>query len=395
MCPVMVVAYRFIRRRQWVFMDNLSKRFTGPSARYRSRLPGSGGNFSSIPGVSCAGGLASPVLRHAACGLMIGALASGIPAVCQAQESPTPTRTLLVLTNAESGLSIVDVATNKVVTRVPTGANPHEVAVSADGRLAYVADYGNQTPGTTLTVIDLTTRKAVKTVKLPGLTRPHGIVERGGKLYFTAETSESVARYDPAADKIDWQASTGQKLSHMLAVAPDGKTLYTANIGSDTVTAVAIPSGRTTQIPTGKGPEGIALSPDGKTVWAANRGDGTVSVIDTATSRVVKTLPAGKLPIRAAFTPDGKRVLISDPVSGELHVYDAAKQELEQAFPVGAGGMAIVVTPDSGTAYIALRNTGNIAIVDLKVLKVTGKIEGVGMVPDGMAWSERKPAGAG
>jgi DNA-binding beta-propeller fold protein YncE len=114
-------------------------------------------------------------------------------------------------------------------------------------------------------------------------------------------------------------------------------------------------------------------------------------VIDTATSRVVKTLPAGKLPIRAAFTPDGKRVLISDPVSGELRVYDAAKQELEQAFPVGTGGMAIVVTPDSGTAYIALRNTGDVAIVDLKTLKVTGKIEGVGAVPDGMAWAERKP----
>ena len=125
----------------------------------------------------------------AALGLLTLAIATCASPSCQAQEPPTPARTLLVLTNAESGLSIVDVATNKVITRVATGANPHEVTVSADGKFAYVADYGNQTPGSTLTVIDLVARKTVKTVKLPGLTRPHGIVEQGGKIYFTAETS--------------------------------------------------------------------------------------------------------------------------------------------------------------------------------------------------------------
>jgi YVTN family beta-propeller protein len=318
-------------------------------------------------------------------GLSVGASPS-----CRAQETPTPARALLVLSNAESGLSIVDAASGKVIARVPTGTNPHEVTVSADGKTAYVANYGNQTPGSSLTVIDLAARKAVKTVNLPGLVRPHGIVEHRGKVYFTAEANEAVARYDPATDKVDWQATTGQKISHMLVVAPDGKTLYTANAASDTVTALFIPSGKTIHIPTGKGPEGISIAPDDKTVWAANRGDGTLSVIDTATHRVIKTLPAGKLPIRAAFTPDGKRVLVTDPVSGDLRVYDAAKQELEQAFPVGGGGMAIVVTPDSGTAYVALRNTGAVAVVDLKTLKVTGKIEGVGAVPDGMAWAERR-----
>lgn len=318
-------------------------------------------------------------------------LSLGISPSCHAQEptSPTPSSALVVLTNVESALSIVDVATKKVIARLPTGKNPHEVTVSRDGKLAYVSDYGNQTPGDSLTILDLTTQKPVKTVKLEGLQRPHGIVEQGGKIYFTLEANETVARYDPVAGKVDWQAKTGQKVSHMLAVAPDGKTLYTANIGSDSVTAIAIPAGTATHVATGKGPEGIALSPNGKEVWVANRGEGTLSVIETSTMKVVKTIPAGQLPIRAAFTPDGKQVLVTDAVAGNLLVFDASKRERIESISVGSGAMSIVATPDSATAYIALRQSGTVAIVDLKTRKVIGKIEGVGPVPDGMAWAQR------
>src|SRR5215217_8434442 len=62
---------------------------------------------------------------------------------------------LVALNKAEGSLTIIDPKDMKVLGKVPTGDNPHEVVLSADGRTAFVANYGAQTPGSSLSVIDL------------------------------------------------------------------------------------------------------------------------------------------------------------------------------------------------------------------------------------------------
>ena len=49
---------------------------------------------------------------------------------------------LVALNKADATMSIIDPATMKVTGSVPTGADPHEVVLSADGKVAYVANYG-------------------------------------------------------------------------------------------------------------------------------------------------------------------------------------------------------------------------------------------------------------
>src|SRR3954447_12915212 len=75
----------------------------------------------------------------------------------------TPALTLIVGNKEENSLAIVDPASGKVLGRVPTGNGPHEVAVSADGKLAFVANYGTgPAPGSTLSVIDLVAQKEIR-----------------------------------------------------------------------------------------------------------------------------------------------------------------------------------------------------------------------------------------
>src|ERR1051326_6248459 len=121
---------------------------------------------------------------------------------------------LLVLNKPEGKLLLVDPAQKKVIGEVPTGTGPHEVTVSADGKLAFVANYGDQTPGDSLSVIDLQTRKELRRVNLGPLRRHHGIVESKGKIYFTVEMNKAIGRYDPATDHVDWLMGTGQDLTH-------------------------------------------------------------------------------------------------------------------------------------------------------------------------------------
>ncbi|HEV2802609.1 MAG TPA: beta-propeller fold lactonase family protein [Pyrinomonadaceae bacterium] len=302
---------------------------------------------------------------------------------------------LLVLNKADNTLAIIDPAALKVVARVTVGEGPHEVVASADGRTAYVANYGTQqVVGSTLSVVSIAERKETKRVDLGALRRPHGMVEAGGKIYFTVEANRAVARYDPATDKVDWLMGTGESVSHMLVITPDAKKIYTANMLSNTVTALNVGGGpvpqNITQIAVGKTPEGIGISPDGREVWAANRADGTVSVIDTATNKVVETLPKfAQLPFRVAFTPDGKRVLIPDPVGGELVVFDAATRKEAGRIKIEGGTVGVTVASDSKRAYVCLQDLNSVAAIDLEKLQVTGRVE-TGKGPDGIAWAQAR-----
>jgi len=299
-----------------------------------------------------------------------------------------PKPLLLVLDKPEGKLKIIDPEAKKVVGEVATGTGPHEVTVSADGKLAFVANYGDQTPGDSLSVIDLQARKELRRVNLGALRRPHGIAESKGKIYFTAEVNKVVVRYDPATDKLDWLMGTGQDLTHMLVINKEQTKIFTANIFSDSV-GVMEPAGNQwhyTVIPVGKRPEGIDMSPDGKEVWTAHSQDGGVSVVDTESKKVVATIPAlTKHSNRLKFTPDGKLVLISDAESSQVLAIDARERKLVKRILVGNVPLGIQMAPDGKLAYVACAQDGKVAIVDLASLSQIGSID-VGPGPDGMAW---------
>lgn len=300
--------------------------------------------------------------------------------------------TLLVLNKADATLAFVDPDAMKVVAKIPTGEGPHEIGATADGKIALVANYGvGPRPGTTVSVVDVHNRKELKRMALPGLLRPHGMYNIGSNIYFTAEGSRAIARYDAANDRIDLISGTGQDVTHMLVVTRDEKKIYTANIGSDSVTVIDLNRAPVAillkQIPVGKGPEGIDISPDGKEVWVASRADGPMSVIDTATDKVTASIATGtKTANRVKFTLDGKRVLVSDPPNATILVYDAATRQLLQKVATEKGPSGILMVPDGKRAIIACADAGVAQVLDLEKLAIIGSVA-TGNVPDGMAWA--------
>jgi YVTN family beta-propeller protein len=297
--------------------------------------------------------------------------------------------TLLVVNKADATLSFVDAAAMKVVATIPTGEGPHEVVATADGRFAIVTNYGTgPNPGSSLMLVDVAARKEIERIALPGLIRPHGLFAVGQHIYFTAEGSKVAARYDVAARRLDWIGGTGQEISHMLVVTPDGKKVYTANIVSGTVTALSLaqwPQRLGTKfIEAGKGPEGIGISPDGKEVWVAQRGDGTIAVIDTATDTVTKKFAAGKLPFRVAFTPDGKHVVITDAVAKEVLICDAATKEIVRRLTTEEDPAGLAMQPDGKRVWIAYTGAGKVGFIDLETMTVGGTVA-TGNQPDGVA----------
>lgn len=306
-----------------------------------------------------------------------------------AMAADLPHPALLVL-NKEGNLAIVNPATRRVVGRVRTGDDPHEAAATEDGRLAFVSNYGSAAaPGHTISVIDLAAQKEIHRLDISPLVRPHGLFVSGGKLYFTAEVSKAIGRYDPATNKIDWILGTGQNTTHMVMVRPDEREIYTANIGSNTISIID----RTGQIDwnqtpveVGKGPEGFDITPDGKELWAAGSRDGTVSIVDLFTKAVKMTLRVQtKRSNRLRFSPDGRLVLITDLDAGDLLILARDTRKELKRMPLGRQPAGILIEPDSSKAYVAVTGDNYVAIIDLKSLELANRINS-GTGPDGMAW---------
>ncbi len=297
---------------------------------------------------------------------------------------------LLVLNKENADMAIVDPSSGKVLARVPVGQGPHELVTSTDGKIAYASNYGTgPAPGHTISMIDIAAQKELRRIDVAPLSRPHGLEFANGTLYFTIEADKKIARYDPAADKIDWQFETGQNGTHMVLASKDAKTFFTSNIGGNSVSIVQQGAGGSwsqTVVPVGKGPEGIDLSPNGREVWSAHSQDGAISIIDVATKKVVQTFDVGtKRSNRVKLTRDGKFALVSDLSAGELVVVDAPARKVIKHVPLGNGPAGILLPSDGGRAYVAVTGSNFVAVVDFKTWTVTKKIE-AGNAPDGMAW---------
>jgi YVTN family beta-propeller protein len=134
-----------------------------------------------------------------------------------------------------------------------------------------------------------------------------------------------------------------------VAVTPDGKSVYVANNGSNTVSVIATATNQVSPIPVGNGPIGVAVTPDGKRVFVANNGSNTVSVIDTTKSppAVVATVGVGGLPV--AF---GKFITPASSVFWGVDSLLPATQDLFNALKDQAGA-----TPAFWGRYIGEHNT--------------------------------------
>lgn len=304
-----------------------------------------------------------------------------------------PSPALLVVNKDENAMAIVDPIAKKVVGSVRVGDGPHEVTASDDGKLAFVSNYGpgNATvPGSTISVIDLVTKKELRKFEIGPNAKPHGVVFAGGKLYFTAEGFDLIGAYDPAKNKIDWMLGTGQDRTHVLVLNHDRTKIFASNINSDSISVMERvgnpPDWTSTVVKVGKGPEAIDLSPDGKEVWTAHTADGAVSVIDVASKKVTHTLSLNMVRAnRLKFTLDGKYVLISDARGGKLLVLDAATKKEVKRIDIGAGPTGIQMVPGKQQAIIAVSGDDMLAFFDLNKLEVTDRFS-PGKNPDGMHW---------
>lgn len=308
---------------------------------------------------------------------------------------------LLVGNKSGASVSALDLDTGKELLRLDVGTGPHEIVVSHDSRLAVVSNYGQATPGNTLSVIDWPERKLLRTVDLGADKRPHGIrfVPGTSRVVVTTEDSNRLLVVDLETGEVEKRIDVGAGKAHMVVLSPDGRRAYITHVEGGSLSVVDLDQGhKLAAIAVGNGTEGIAITPDGRHLWVSNRGDNTVAVIDTGSHKVVQRLPTGEFPIRVVITADGKHALVTCAKSAQLAVFDIdAQREVTRialaqpdktyrktmlgtaALPIGA-----ILSPDGRRAFVAISGGDEIAVIDTQTWQVQARWP-TGPEPDALA----------
>ncbi len=205
----------------------------------------------------------------------------------------TPDKSKLLVGNSRSkSLSVVDLARFEVVSTLPVAEdNLRQVAVSPDGRYAYVSAMLNRGMATTLNNIDLGWVLGERIVRVPldgsdsseGLTLDplgdaagdaHGMaVGRGGSLLAVAcGGTHDVMLFDQSKKALPWKAGVG-------------RDVMAVDLLKDKM--------RYRRIKLGGRPTELAFAPDGKTLYVANYLNNVVEVVDTDLGRKVASIDLG------------------------------------------------------------------------------------------------------
>jgi DNA-binding beta-propeller fold protein YncE len=308
----------------------------------------------------------------------------------------TSTGVLLVVNQGDADLGIVDPRSAKQVERIVEGGTTgHEVAVSLDGKTAYVPIYGDSsvgeagTDGRDMVAIDIASRKVVGHLDFGHGVRPHCAVmnPKDGLLYVTTELDQTVTIIDPNKLQVVGVIPTGQEQSHMLVISHDGRFGYTANVSAGTVSVLDIPARKLiTVIPVSTKVQRISISADDKWVFTADQAKPQLAVIDTATNKVKTWIPIAASGYGTASTLDGRWLLICVPDASQVSVVDLKTLQVVRTIPVPRVPHEIVISPDDKTAYVSCIRTKKVAAINLSDWSVKSVIE-AGESVDGMAWA--------
>jgi YVTN family beta-propeller protein len=240
----------------------------------------------------------------------------------------TPDRKeLLVGDTVANEMLALDPATFEIRRRIPV-ADPYQIGFSPDGKYLVV----NGLARNQVDIHEAGSYRLVKRFPLKSMPSHMDFSPDGSTVFVSLQGTGKLAALDLRGMTVRWTADVGPAPAGVMWL--NGRVLV-ANMGADNVAVVDPASGKVERrIRTGKGAHQIFPAPDGKTIYVNNRIDGTATLLDAATLNVVRTykLPGG--PDDIVFAPDGKvwftlrfahKVAVLDPVSGNFTTIDVGR----------------------------------------------------------------------
>jgi YVTN family beta-propeller protein len=226
--------------------------------------------------------------------------------------TPDGTSAYVSLANSVRKINVASQTLDPVTISVPVA---QEIAISADGKTAYVAR-GTVGQQGYLDVLDLVTNTVTDSIQV-GLGPIGAELSRDGtKVYVANFSSNDVSIFD----------TTSKSVTNIIA------------IGVNT------------------GPRKIAFTPDGTKAYVSNQYGGTVRIIDTTTKQLLPTIISGfSTPQDIAITADGLEAFVTNRATDQIFAIDLATNTRIGTAIAATGSLpfGIALNPDPSAAYTA------------------------------------------
>jgi 40-residue YVTN family beta-propeller repeat len=187
----------------------------------------------------------------------------------------TPDNKFVLVSNwCSYDLTVISIASQKVVKTIKIGRYPRGIAVSNDSKFAYVAEMG----GNQIHVINL---EDFSKTYIPIGSNPRAIVlsPDNSMMYVTMNLSGKVASWDLINNKAGKSVKTG-KAARSLAISSDGTALFVVNFVSNTISKVRTSDMKVFQsIKACNEPIGITYDSPTSRTWVACYG-GAIKIYD-------------------------------------------------------------------------------------------------------------------
>jgi YVTN family beta-propeller protein len=239
---------------------------------------------------------------------------------------------LFVTVESDHTLRIVDTATQETVGTVKVSGRPNQIAVTPDGK--YVAVPIRD--GDRVEIVDVGKLEVVKSLPIK---EPHNALSTDSNryLYVSAMSGHEIDIIDLEKMEYSAQIPVGGR-PRPYVVSSDGKTMFVALAelhgfvivdvpGKRVVERVEIPAEHATPHPlkyesADTRTHGLGLTPDGGELWVTSLLDDCVYIYDTKSKKIVGKVATGDGPNWLAFTPDGKYLCVSNADSDDVSIID-------------------------------------------------------------------------
>jgi DNA-binding beta-propeller fold protein YncE len=144
----------------------------------------------------------------------------------------------------------------------------------------------------------------------------------------------------------------------------------------------------------------VALSPDGRLLYAANLYRDAILVVNPQSGMVIGQYKTGRRPYRILFHPDGKSFFVTHWADGQLGHYDTASGSLINTVRIGAHASDMVWSngapevgegqpaPYTARIFVAAANTNSVYAVAVTAAKELSVVESINI-----AMTPRQPLG--
>ena len=256
----------------------------------------------------------------------------------------------LFVGGVDNSLTLIDTASNLLVTRLEDVSPTFNLVRSLDGRYLYSGWYGSS-----IVRFDAATGKVDKTFAIEsGYTQPSFLFLRP----FDENTIFGLIRF---------QGDNDERVYRIVAI--DMEELRVTKAVTD------IPSyGQ------------LILSPDGDRLIHVGHQSKTITVLSTNPLAIVRSIEVRENPGRSVIAQDGARLFTTFIESGMLAIVNIRDGTVEQGATTSAGSIAVALHPTAARLYVLNQVLGYCQVLDPETLVVQDTLP-VGQQPRAMALS--------